>query len=118
MATNKMANMNVAPDYSEAGMPGEPDYCPCLYLNEEQCEALGIDGNIDAGTVIGLTVRALVQRSTTSVDDEPEEGDEEGPDVSLTLKITDAQIVATPEAGSRTDTKSMAATLYSRDDAN
>ena len=109
---NQMASMNVAPDYSYDGETAS-DYCPCLYLNEEQCEALGLS-TLEAGTVIGLTVRCLVQRATSSVDDE----DDDEPDVSMSLKVTDAQVVATPEPGARTDMKSAAATMYGKADTD
>lgn len=88
-----LVSLDVAPDYSD--MSPSNNNCPMLYLSDEQCEALGISGSIDAGTVIGMNIRCLVQRSTTSVDSE---GDDEGMDVSLCLQITDAEITAPPAA--------------------
>lgn len=103
-----LTSLNVAPDYSDMGE--QPmSYCPTIYLSEEQCEALGINGAIDAGTVIGMNVRCLVKRSTTSVDSEEDGEAEEGPDVSLCLEITDAEITAAPEA---TSNKTAAKALY------
>ena len=87
-----LVDLNVKPEYSE---PSEYSYCPCIYLSEEQCEALGISGAIDAGTVIGLKLRAVVTRSTTSIDNA---GDDDGPDVSLALEVTHGEIIAPPAA--------------------
>lgn len=101
---NNMVSMNVSPDYSEG--PSESDFCPCVYLSEEQCAALGIDKALDAGTVIGMQIRGVITRSTSSVDDEEDVGE---PDVSLCVKITDAMIVAPPEA---TDSEKAAKALY------
>ena len=99
-----MVSMNIAPEYNDG--PYEPDYCPCVYLTEEQCDALGIDKALDAGTVIGMTIRGVVTRSTSSVDSEDDADD---PDVSMCVQITDAMIVAPPEA---TDNKKAAKALY------
>lgn len=106
--TNNMVSMDIKPDY-ESDMPYEPDYCPCLYLSEEQTKALGIDGTIAAGTVLGLNIRAYVKRQSSSVDDESDEDE----DVSLTLCVTDAVVVAPPEA---TTTASAAQSLYGKAD--
>jgi hypothetical protein len=101
-----LVSLNCKPDYD---MPAEMGYCPSLYLSEEQCEALGINGSIDAGTVIGMTIRCLVKSSTTSVDS-GEEGEADGsPDVSLRLEVTDAEITAAPSA---TSNASAAKSLY------
>ena len=107
-----MTSLNVAPDYPQGETAA--NYCPMLYLSEEQCEALGVSGSIDAGTVIGMTIRAVVTRSTTSIDD-PSEGETDDKDVSLCLSITDAEITAPPKATSSADA---AKTLYGSADAD
>lgn len=94
----KMASMNTGSEPSCAPC-GEYDPSPCVYLNDDQVEALGIKGMPAPGTVFTLQARAVVTR----VSAEAEEADEtatEGkqPDVCLTLKLTDMG-VATASAG-------------------
>lgn len=86
-----MANMNIKED----NMESTADYncCPTIYLNDDQCEALGITSAPAPGTVYMLKVRAVATRVTA----EAEEADEavtEGsaPDISLTLQLTDIEI--------------------------
>ena len=57
-----------------------------LYLNCEQCEALGITKALAAGTSVTLQAKAIVVRSTQELETE---ADEAGPDISLELQITD-----------------------------
>ena len=102
-----LVSLNVAPEYTDCC---PTDNCPRLYLTEEQCEALGISGAIDAGTPIGLNMRAIVIRSTTSIDD-PSEGETDDKDVSLCLALTDAEIVAPPKG---TTSGAKAKTLYGK----
>ena len=71
------------------------DCCPCIYLNDDQVEALGIKGMPAPGTVFTLQARAVV----TSVTAHAEEADEvatEGtkPDVSLSLKLVEMGVAA------------------------
>ena len=81
------------------------DCCPVIYLNDDQVEALGIQGLPMPGTEFRLVCRAVVQHVTAS-GEEAEPGEEgEKPDVSLSLKITDME--ATPQPGG-----SMADRLY------
>ena len=85
-----MKSLDVQTDYSQMA---DTDYCACptIYLTEAQCAALGIQGSIDAGTVIGFNARAVVVRSTSSVADEDDD-----PQYCVSLQITDAEIVAPP----------------------
>lgn len=57
-----------------------------LCLDDDQCEALGITKALRAGTVIKLQAQAVVVSSTESLEDD---GDDAGPDVSLSIQITD-----------------------------
>ena len=84
----KMASMNTGDDYAVS--PSMPDCCPCLYLNDDQVEALGIKGMPPPGTVFTIQARAVVT-SVTARAEEADEAATEGtkPDVSLSLKITD-----------------------------
>lgn len=91
----------------------EDDYCGCtpesspygwgtsIRLNEDQCEALGITSPPAAGTRITITAAAYVAESTSCVE---ADGDDKGPDVMLTLQLTDMEI-----SGARTsqDTTSL-----------
>lgn len=84
----QMVSMKTDEDSEVA--PATYDCCPCIYLNDDQVEALGIKGMPLPGTVFMIQARAVV----TSVSAHAEEADEvatEGtePDVSLSLKITD-----------------------------
>ncbi|WP_369952275.1 capsid staple protein [Ralstonia syzygii] len=58
----------------------------CLYLDEEQCEALGIDKALKAGTQVTLQAKAIITSATESLE---RDGDDKGSDVSLSLQITD-----------------------------
>lgn len=86
--------------------PEMSDGCPCIYLDDDQVEALGIKGMPAPGTVFMLRCRAVVER-VTAEGEEPEEGEESAPDVSLTLKITDMEVA--PGAAS---TEARASMLY------
>lgn len=84
----QLVSMNIKDDDT---MPlADYDCSPCIYLTEDQVEALGITGMPAPGTVFMLQAHAVV----TSVTARAEESDEvakEGnaPDVSLSLKLTD-----------------------------
>lgn len=58
----------------------------CLYLDEEQCEALGISKALKAGTQVTLQAKAVVTSSTESLE---RDGDDKGTDVSLSLQLTE-----------------------------
>lgn len=77
----------------ESGDTGFDTYTPpnypgglCLYLDEDQCEALGIAKALKAGTQVTLQAKAIVTSSTESLE---RDGDDKGTDVSLSLQITD-----------------------------
>jgi hypothetical protein len=77
---------------TEAGVAEAPSYdcCPCIYLNDDQVEALGIKGLPAPGTVFTLQCRAVVESITARAEEADEKAAEGGkPDVSLSLKITD-----------------------------
>lgn len=76
---------------SEMEAPETSDGCPCIYLSDDQVEALGIQGMPAPGTVFTLRARAVVERMTAE-GEEPDEGEDSSPDVSLTLKITDMEV--------------------------
>ena len=86
-----LASMNVKEDSPEA--VSEYDPSPCIYLNDDQVEALGIKGMPAPGTVMMTTARVVVTRVSAEAE-EAEEVAEEGkaPDVSLSLKITDMEV--------------------------
>ena len=84
--------MNVKEDDAVTQM-GEYDPSPCIYLTDDQVEALGITGMPAPGTVMMMTARVVVTRVTAEAE-ESEELEKEGnkPDVSLSLKITDMEV--------------------------
>lgn len=73
---------------------GCSDYCMSekygygltLYLDEDQCEALGISKALKAGTQVMLQATAIVTSATESLE---RDGDDKGTDVSLSLQITE-----------------------------
>jgi hypothetical protein len=87
-------NMNIKSDDSPCCGSSDYNASPNIYLTDEQCEALGITTAPAPGTVYMLKVRAVATRVTA----EAEEADEvktegAGPDISLTLQLTDIEIV-------------------------
>lgn len=89
----KMVSMDTGDD--DAPQVASYDCCPCIYLNDDQVEALGIQGMPAPGTVFMLQARAVVTRVTAEAE-EAEEVAAEGnkPDVCMTLKI--AEMGVTP----------------------
>lgn len=83
-----MADMNINED-----APDGYNMCPCIYLNDDQVEALGIKEPPAPGTQYVLRVVAVATRVTATAE-EPEEQATEGsaPDVSLELRLTDIEI--------------------------
>lgn len=88
-----MADMNIKSDYPATAM-SDHNCCPTIYLNDDQCEALGITTAPAPGTVYMLKVRAIATRVTAEVE-EADEGKAEGdkPDISLTLQLSDIEIM-------------------------
>ena len=80
---------------TDEGMGCEPmapspyGYGLCIHLNDDQCEALGIKQPLAAGAVVMLQARAFVKEATARAE---EDGDDKGPDVSMSLQITDLSI--------------------------
>lgn len=86
-----MIDMNVQGDRDYG--PDNYDASPCVYLSEAQCKALGITTPPAAGTTVTLTARAVVQSVTQSMD-----GDEDDPDVRLSLLLTFVEIGGAPSS--------------------
>lgn len=78
--------MSCYPSYRAPNYP----YGLSICLDEDQCEKLGISKALKAGTEVTITARAIVSRSTESVDDDNDGGN----DVSMTLQITDLSLKA------------------------
>lgn len=77
---------------------GFADYNPNQYgyglqisLNDDQCEALGITKALRAGQQVTLRGMAVVVSSTESIESD---GDSTGPDICLSLQITDLEVKA------------------------
>lgn len=90
-----MINMNIASD----DYPSSTSYdaSPCIYLTSDQVEALGIKGMPAPGTVFMLACKALVTSTTATAEEADEQAAEgKGPDVSLSLRITDMEVTQTP----------------------
>lgn len=83
---------NVADDDCCAYMPMEKyGYGLRIYVDEDQCDALGITKALRAGTQVTISAKAIVVSSTESVESD---GDDAGNDVSLSLQITDMGLEA------------------------
>ena len=70
-------------------MPAKYGYGLTLYLDEEQCEKLGISNALKAGTQVTLQASAIVTTATESLE---RDGDDKGTDINLSLQITDLGI--------------------------
>ncbi|OGT24694.1 MAG: hypothetical protein A2342_10005 [Gallionellales bacterium RIFOXYB12_FULL_54_9] len=70
-------------------MPGKYPGGLCIYIDEDQCEALGLTSALKAGTEVGIQAKGIVTSSTESVESD---GDDKGNDVSLSVQITDMSL--------------------------
>lgn len=84
-----MVSMKTEESYPESYEPNPYGCGLTLYLNDDQCEALGIKTPLAAGSVVQITALAFVKEATESVEDD---GDDKGPDVCMTLQITDMEL--------------------------
>ena len=108
-----LVSMKVDPPENEAVAADSPyGWGLCLYLNEEQVEALGLNSNPPrAGSTVGIRGIAKVVRVTQEADAAEETAEGEDPndiDVSLSLQITDLEV--TPEGA--TSSAQSASMLY------
>jgi hypothetical protein len=82
-----VALKNASDDSCCIAMPREQyGYGLRIYLDDDQCEALGITKALRAGTQVTISAKAIVTSATESVESD---GDDAGPDISLSLQITD-----------------------------
>ena len=84
----KLANLKNAADVDYA-TPYTPPAYPggvCIYLSEEQCEAMGIAKALRAGTQVRIQALGIVTTCSESLE---RDGDDKGPDISLSVQITD-----------------------------
>lgn len=77
-------------DSTDCCKPNPYGYGLLIHLNDDQCEALGIKEPLRAGTTVKITALAFVQSMTESTEDD---GDDAGNDISLSLQITDMDLV-------------------------
>lgn len=91
----KLTDMKLADDERYDGMVccGSSNYPGGLsiWLNDDQCEALGITKALKPGTEVILSAKAIVTTSSESLE---RDGDSAGNDVNLTLQIV--ELGATP----------------------
>ena len=66
--------------------PQKFGYGLTLYLDEDQCEALGLSKALKAGTQVTLQATAIVTSATESLE---LDGDDARPNVNISLQITD-----------------------------
>lgn len=81
------ADVDYATPYTPPNYPGGL----CLYLTEEQCEALGITKTLRAGTQVRIQALGIVTTCSEALE---RDGDDAGPDISLSVQITDMGIEA------------------------
>lgn len=86
-----LVSMKMEPGEGSETYAGSPPYGYglCLYLDDDQCKKLGITKALEAGSGVSITAKAVVKRSTQSVE---VDGDDKGPDYSLELQITDMEL--------------------------
>lgn len=85
--TDEDDGLSCCPQYKPDNYP----YGLNIYLDEGQCEKLGISKALKAGTEVMITARAIVVSSTESLE---RDGDDPGNDVSMSLQITDMGVKA------------------------
>lgn len=85
--------------------PSPYGYGLCIHLNDDQCEALGFKAPLAAGSTVVVQALAVVVSATQSVE---MDGDDKGPDVTMSLQITDMDV--RPKGGRSSG--EMASTLY------
>jgi hypothetical protein len=82
--------INMKCDCDEGNIPGN-NYPGglMLYIDEDQCEALGILKTMAAGSKVSISAIAVVTSATESLE---KDGDDAGNDVRLQLQITDMSV--------------------------
>lgn len=89
----KLIDMRLDADQSYSGMVCcSGDNYPsglALWLNEDQCEALGLTKALKPGTEVTLSAKAIVTTSSESLESD---GDDKGNDVSVNLQITELSV--------------------------
>jgi len=93
-------------DYGMCCSPSSFGYGLQISLSEDQCEALGISKAMAAGTGVTLSGKGIVVSSTESVS---REGEGDGPDVCVSIQITDLGVQDTGKI------KNAAQVLYGSD---
>ena len=89
----KLIDMRLDADQSYSGMVCcSGDNYPsglALWLNEDQCEALGLTKALKPGTEVTLSAKAIVTTSSESLE---RDGDDKGNDVNVNLQITELSV--------------------------
>lgn len=93
-----MTSMNIKSDNPVAAY-SEYDSSPCIYLSDDQVEALGITSPPAPGKVYHLRVIAVATSVTARMEESDEKSTEgDKPDVSLQLRLTDIEIIDSGES--------------------
>lgn len=82
----KLASMRKESEEGGLSSPENYGYGLCLYLSDEDCEAMGLTKALKAGTQVTISAKAVVVSSTESLDTDADGG---GNEVSMRLQITD-----------------------------
>ena len=89
----KLIDMRLDADQSYSGMVccsgGNYPSGLALWLNEDQCEALGLTKALKPGTEVTLSAKAIVTTSSESLE---RDGDDKGNDVNVNLQITELSV--------------------------
>jgi hypothetical protein len=78
-------------DDIEAYRPNQFGYGTEIYLNGEQCEALGITKMMRAGQGVTIKANGVVKRSTEELEASMDSG---GKDVSMCIQLTEIEVRA------------------------
>jgi hypothetical protein len=61
----------------------------CIYLSDEECEAIGLTAPLPPGTEVNITAKGIVVSSSASVDNDADGGEDE---VTMSIQITDIDL--------------------------
>jgi hypothetical protein len=89
-----LKNEERLPGGVSVGSQNKYGYGLCIHLDDAQCEMLGLDKSLPAGTTVKIEATGIVESSGERVDREGGKGN----DVNMSVQITDLGLEATGTA--------------------